>query len=294
MQKMQEIEQLANVQGLPTDRNTLNKLMALHPGLSNQMNSTHPIVGRGALSGPAQAALALNNYQNLLIRQNSMNSNPNSHQQEASSSMNNANQSPSSSFQGPVPLLPGSMSNSPMSGFPSPHIPSQQSQQAQQPHLLQTRSLSSNSLLQQSPQSSQGNQAMQQHQMIQQLLQEMSSNNSGGGLQQSFSGGQNPNGSSMARNGMGFGNNLSAAPASASNVSGNVGPVPSRSNSFKGGGGGSNSESTVAGGNNGFNQKSVDMPSNLPLQDDIVQDIANDFTENGFFNGDLDENIWKA
>lgn len=284
MQKMQEMEQLANVQGLPTDRNTLNRLMALHPGLNNQIGNNHNMVGRGALSGSAQAALALTSYQNLLMKQNSMNSNPHSHQQEASSSFNNSNQSPSSNLQGAAALIPGSMQNLPGSGFSSPHLPPQHHQQPQQ--LLQ-RSLSTTNMLQQSHlQNSQGNQALQQ-QMIQQLLQ--MSNNSG--MQQHSLAGPNAN---VARNGMGFGGNPPAASPSTANVSGNNGPAPSRSNSFKAA---SNSDS-AAGGNNGFNQRSPEMPQNLHLQDDIlVQDIAHDFTENGFLNGDFDDNMgygWKA
>lgn len=284
MQKMQEMEQLANVQGLPIDRNTLNKLMALHPGINNHMSNNPHMVSRGALSGSAQAALALTNYQNLLMRQNSMNSNSNSLQQEPASSFNNSSQSPSSNFQGPAAFVPGSMQNLPASGFSSPQIPPQQPQQ---------RTLSANNLLHQNhPQTPQGSQALQQ-QMIQQLLQEMSNNN-GGGVQQHSVAGQNGNGS-MARNGLGFGSNSSAAPAAAATVSGSVaGPAPSRSNSFKAA---SNSDSSTAGGNSGFNHKGSDLPQNLHLQEDIVPDIAHEFTENGFFNSDLDDNIgygWKA
>ncbi|XVF09805.1 hypothetical protein REPUB_Repub07fG0128300 [Reevesia pubescens] len=284
MQKMQEMEQLASVQGLPTDRNTLNKLMALHPGVNNPMDNNHHMIGRGSLSGSAQAALALSNYQNLLIRQNSMNSNPNSLHQEASSSFNNSNQSPSSNFRGPAALLPGSMQTLPVSGLSSPCLPAQQQQQQ--------RTLSANNLIQQNhPQSSQGNQALQQ-QMIQQLLHEMSNNNTG--VQQQSLSGQNGNVNS-GRNGVGFGSNTTAAAAAASNVSGSVGgPAPSRSNSFKAA---SNSDSSAAAGNNGFNQRAPDLPQNLHLQDDIISDIAPEFTENGFFNSELDDNMgygWKA
>lgn len=288
MQKMQEMEQLANVQGLPTDRNTLNKLMALHPGINNPMNNNHHMVGRGALGGSAQAALALSNYQNILMRQNSMNSNPNSVQQDASSSFNNSNQNPSTTFQGP-PFVPGSMQNLPISGFSNPHLP-QQPQQAQQ---LQQRSLSSNSLLQQNHlPSSQSNQALQQ-QMIQQLLH--MSNNSSGSVQQQPISGQNVNGNGT-RNGLSFGSNTSAAAPTSSNVSGGgAGPAPSRSNSFKAAA--SNSDSSAAGGNNGFNQRALDLPQNLHLQEDMVPDISHEFTENGFFNNDLDDTMgygWKA
>ncbi|XP_061359840.1 probable transcriptional regulator SLK2 isoform X2 [Gastrolobium bilobum] len=303
MQKMQEMEQVANVQGLPTDRNTLNKLMAMHPGLNSKINNNHNMGNRGAISGSAQAALALTNYQNLLMRQNSMNSNSGSVQREGSSSFNNANQSPSSTLQGAAgaaALIPGSMQNLPVSGFSSPHLQQhpqhqmqqqQQQQQQQQLQQLQQRSLSANSLLQQShSQGSQGNQALQQ-QMIQQLLHEMSNNS--GGVQPQSLGGPNANGS-MAKNGMTFGGQIPPVNGGTANVSGSNGPVPSRSNSFKAA---SNSDSSAAGGNNGFNQRTSDMQQNLHLPEDVIQDIAHDFADNGFFNSDLDDNMgfgWKA
>ncbi|KAJ6748027.1 LIM-DOMAIN BINDING PROTEIN/SEUSS-RELATED [Salix purpurea] len=296
LQKMQEMEQFASVQGLPTDRNgvqslptdrnTLNKLMALHPGANNHVNSNNQMAGRGALSGSAQAALALTNYQNLLMRQNSMNSNSCSLQQEAASPFSNSNQSPSSNFQGAANFIPGSMQNLSASGFSSPHLP-------QQPQQLQQRSLSSNSLLQQNlSRSSHGNQTLQP-QMIQQLLQEMSSN-SGGGVQQHSISGQSGN-DGVARNGPGFGSNRLAMAPTASAVSVSTGgPAPSRSNSFKAP---ANSDSSAAVGNSGFNQKVPDLSQNLHLQDVIVSDMAHELTENGFFNSDLDDNMgygWKA
>ncbi|GLT49000.1 hypothetical protein SLA2020_225860 [Shorea laevis] len=282
--QMPKIEPVANVQGLPTDQNTLNKLMALHPGVNNPMGNSHDMAGHGTLGGSAQAALALTSYHNLLMRQNSMSSNPSSLHQEASSSFNNSNQSPSSTLQGHASLLPRSL---PASGLSSPRLSAQQPQQQ-----LQQRSLSANNLIQQShPQVTQGNQALHQ-QMIQQLLQEMS-NNTGGVQQQSLSG-QNLNGS-VVRNGGGFGSSTSAPPAPPSNVQGSAsGPAPSRSNSFKAA---SNSESSAAGGNNGINQRAAEVPQSLHLQDDIVSDIAHEFTENGFFSSDLDDNMgycWKA
>lgn len=290
---MHEMEQLASVQGLPTDRNTLNKLIALHPALNSHISNSPHMVNRGALSGSAQAALALTNYQNLLMRQNSLNSNPSTLQQEGPSSFNSSNQSPSSTFQGPTTLIPGSMQNLPGSGYSSPHLPPQQQQQQQ-------CSLNSpNSMLQQNPGlPSQSSQALQQ-QMIQQMLQEMSNNCSPGMPQQSLSG-QNVNGS-MQRSGMGFGNNSAATTVASPNLSGSIGgPTLSKSNSFKGplnsdssagaGGGGGNS--------NGLNQKAPDMTHTMHMQEDMVQDIAREFTDNTFFNNDLDDNMssygWKA
>ncbi|XP_044467284.1 probable transcriptional regulator SLK2 isoform X2 [Mangifera indica] len=276
MQRTQEVEQLASAQSLPADRSTLNKLRALHPGINNNMSNNHHMVGRGALSGSTQAALALSTYQNLLMRQNSINSNSNSHQQEASSSFHNSNQSPSSSFQGPSVYMQGSLQNFPVSGLSSPRLP------PQQPHPLQQWSLNSNNMLQQNhSQPSLGNSALQQQQMIQQLLQEMSNNSGTGVPQQSHSGQAN---GIMGRTGLGFGGNSPAVTAATSNVSVGVAGPPSRSSSFKGP---SNSGSSAAGGggggNNGFNQRAQELPQNLHLQDDIVEDIAHEFTENGFF-----------
>ncbi|MBA0796051.1 hypothetical protein Gohar_006851, partial [Gossypium harknessii] len=276
----QEMEQLANAQGQPTDRNTLNQLMALHPGINNPMGSSNHIAGGGASSGSAQAALALTNHRNLLRRQNSINSRPNSHHQEASSSFNNSIHS-RSIFQGSVALLPGSMQSLPVSGLSSPSLA------AHQP------TASTNDLMKQNhPESSQDNQSLQQ-QMIHQLLHEMSNNNTGG-QQQSLSG-HNGTGSE-GRNGVCFGSNAPASAAATSNVSGGVaGPAPSQSNSFKAA---SNSDSSAAGGSNVFTRGILDLPQNhLHFQVDIVPDIAHEFTENGFFNSDLDDDQgygWKA
>ncbi|KAE8709706.1 transcriptional corepressor SEUSS-like isoform X6 [Hibiscus syriacus] len=76
---------LANAQGLPTDRNTLNKLMALHPGISNPLGSSQQ-----------QMLEEFDEFKPLI-------------NQEASSSFNNPNQSPSSIFQGPATVSSGSM-----------------------------------------------------------------------------------------------------------------------------------------------------------------------------------------
>lgn len=238
MQKMQEIEQLANVQGLPNDRNTLNKLMAMHPGMNGISN--HHVASRGPpINGSAQAALALTSYQNLLMRQNSINSNSSSHQQDPASTFNNPSPSPSSNFQSSATFV----QNIPSSSFSSPQISS--------PLQPQQRSSSANSLLLQQNNTSLGNPALQQ-QMIQQLLQEMSNN-----------GGQNGNNGSFGRNG--FKN-------------------PSSSDSTYAGGG----------GNSGFNQKVMDLPH---LNDDMVPDMAHGFSDNGFLNSDIDDNmsyVWKA
>ncbi|KAK4431527.1 putative transcriptional regulator SLK2 [Sesamum alatum] len=281
--QMQETEQQGGgPQGLPTDRNTLNKLMAMQSGLSSPMNNNNQqMVGRGPLTGSAQAALALTNYQNLLMRQNSMNSTHNSSlQQEASSPFSTSSQGPTTP--GPSGVLPGTLQNSPISGFSSGQT-------------LQQHSPSGNGLLQQNQSlPAQGSQALQQ-QMIQQMLQDMSNKNNGTAVphpQQSFSG-QNQGGGNISRDGLGF--RSTPATTAAGNGPGNaVGNPPSRSNSFKAA---SNGESPSPVGNMGFSQKTSDLQQNLHLPDDLVSDVAHEFTENGFFNNDLDDNMnfsWKA
>ncbi|XP_008467219.1 probable transcriptional regulator SLK3 isoform X2 [Cucumis melo] len=307
MQKMQEIEQVANAQGMPTDRNTLSRMVSLHPGLNNQMSSQNQLVGRGTLSGSAQAALALSNYQNLLMRQNSMNS-TSSHalQQETSSSFNTSNQSPSSSFHGTTAITSAPMQNLPSSGLSSPNLPQQQSQVQHQLH----QRPNTNNLLGQSTQGNSNNNQAMQHQMIQQLLQ--ISNNSGGGQQQQqlqpqqqqqlqpqqqpLSGSNTKVSVGGTYTGYGAGSS-SVTAAGTANASCSNTPAPSRSNSFKSASTGDVSAAAGARSSSGFNQRSADLPQNLQLDDDIIQDIAHDFTDNGFFNNDLDDNMcfaWKG
>lgn len=258
MQKMQEMEQMSSIPGLPSDRNTLNKLVSMNPGLTSPLNNNSHLmgVGRGSPSnGSPHAALAVSNYQNMLMRQNSMNSNS---QQEASSSFNNSNQN-GYPFQGSI----SGMSNS---------------------HLLQQRPMFQSQQNQQQG----GNQVMQQH-MIQQLLQDMS--NGGGGVgsapKPSISGQSAASGSMGGREGLRYG-------ISSSGTSPRPPAVPTRSNSFKGA---SRSDSSAGGGTNNIgvgNQKATttDLPQ---LCDDIVGDIASEFTGNGFFDNDeLESYNWKA
>ncbi|XP_055825227.1 probable transcriptional regulator SLK2 [Solanum dulcamara] len=314
-QNIQEMEQqVGNIQGLPTDRSALNKLMSLHPGLNNQISNNQHMSGRGALSGSAQAAFALSNFQNSLMRQNSMNSNTNPTQQDVSS-FNNSNHSQSSLLQGPNGTLPGTAQNLPGSGLSSTNL-----QQQQQ------RLLSSGLLSQNQSQSSQGSQAMQQ-QMIQQLLQDMNTNNGGSVVQQQCLSGQS-GGGSASREGLAFGNNGSIAAATSSHGPGSsVGPTPSRIYSFKSasncepsasaGNSGfsqkapdlpraysfksaSNCEPSSSAGNSGFSQKAPDLPPNMHVSDDdiITPEMVQEFAENGFLSSDLDNNMsypgWKG
>ncbi|KAL8127939.1 hypothetical protein AgCh_014753 [Apium graveolens] len=287
MQKMQELEQLASINGLPTDRGTLNKLVAQNPGLNNHINSNNQMVGRAALSGSPQAALA--NYQNMMMRQNSFNSNSNSNsnltQQEATSSLSNANQKASSSFQGPASVLSGTMQNPQASGFSNSYL--------LQPH---QRSPNVNGVLQQNHlQSPHNSQALQQ-QMIQRLLQDINGNNNTGGVppQQQPHAGKSAT-VSGGSDGHGYGSNMSMGLAAQVNsVATTNEPVPTRSNSFKGV---SNTDSSAAGGNNGSSQRASDLPQNLQLSDELAQDIAKEFSEHGLFS-DLEESMayggWKA
>jgi len=288
MQNMHGMEKLT-FQGLPTDRSALNKLTTQHPGLNSHISNNYQMVNRGVLSGTAQAAFP-SNFQNLLTRQNLMNSNSSSLQHEASSSFsfNNSSQNPSSQFQGP------SFHQQSTNGY----------DMLQQSHL----------------QPYQGNQTIKQ-QMMQQLLQDMNRNNNVGGMQNamragvsygsnassgvtsvagngggpipsvsnSFKAGSNSD-SSAAGGNNGFNptayqvsNSFKAASNSdSSTAGGNNGFNPTAnqaSNSFKAG---SNSDSSAAGGNNGFNPTAPDLPQNLPLSDEEID---------GFLNSDFDENL---
>ncbi|KAK1419435.1 hypothetical protein QVD17_28602 [Tagetes erecta] len=184
MQKMPEMEQMSS------------KLVSLNPGVNNSLVNNGQYMGNlGApLTGSAQAALALSNYQNMLMRQNLISNS----QQEASSSFIKSNQS-GYPFQGSASMAVGGFQQRPMF-------------QAHQNH-------------QQSPHS--GGHAMQQH-MIQQLLQDMSNGGGGGGcgLKLSVSG-QSAASGSMSREGLRYG-------ISSSVTSPLPPVVPTRSNSFKG------------------------------------------------------------
>ncbi|KAL9237281.1 hypothetical protein vseg_011851 [Gypsophila vaccaria] len=260
MQRMQGMEQFTSSPGLPTDRNTVAKLLTMQPGMGNHNND------RSALNGPTAAAFALTNYQNM--RDNSFIPNPNSLHQEASSSITNSYQTPQ--FQG---VVPGVLQNA---GFSNSQLVAQHQPQLQGArHHQPQRSPSSNGLPQcqlpgQANQPSAQGPSSQQH-MIQQFLQ-------AGGPQKSFSG-----------------ENMNAT--SGSNVPACGGPTLSKSNSFKAP---SNSDSSavVDGPNSGFNQKTPDVSQNhLQMTDDMVPDLPHDFAESDLFGSDFGDNLgysWKA
>lgn len=267
-QKMQDMDQHGSIQGLPNDRNAHNNLMATHPGLTNNQQGA----SRGAVNGSSQAALALTDYQNLLMRQSSMNSN--SVQQEASPSFIRSSPSSSSSFQGSGGVLQGNLMNLPLSGISNSHLQQQSLQ----------RLPSSSGLLQQNPQNSNGSQVQQQ--MMQQLLQDMNNNDNRNAVQQQSLSGQS---GSLSRDGLAYSSGIPMASATPNRLGNAAQCVPSRNNSFKAV---SNSEPSVGAGNAGYNHKVPGgVAQNLHLSDEMLQDI------HGFFNNEIDDNInygWKA
>ncbi|XP_073031115.1 LOW QUALITY PROTEIN: probable transcriptional regulator SLK2 [Primulina eburnea] len=229
-----------------------------------QMRSIQ-VVGQEALSSSAQATAALSNYPTLLTRQNSANSNRNYVNLEASSPFSTASQPRSSMIPTSSGILPRALQIPPVGGFSSCHLP------------------------QQVPQHSSGGNVLQQH-MIQQLLPDMSNKNSGGAVpQQSLSVHNNSGGNWNARE-----SRNSESPAAVSGPGNVVGQQPpSRSNSFKAT---ANGESSAPTGTFGFSQKPSDLPQNLHLSDELVNDIAHEYIENGFFSNDFDDSmnfIWK-
>ncbi|XP_042048905.1 probable transcriptional regulator SLK2 [Salvia splendens] len=258
--QMQEIH-MGGLQCLPTDQNTLNKLMALHPRLNS--NSSHAGSRGGALTGSAHGGLAMTNYQNLLMRQNSMNSANSVNQHDGSSPFNTSSQPPRAT-PGSSGALAGMFQNPQMGGFSGSQAPQQHQIKQSQPLF------------------SQNNQTLQ-HQMIQQFLHDMNKkNNEGAAMQQTYSI-QNP-GELGIRN----------SPATSAAWNAQAQP-PSRSNSVKAGS--FNSESMASVGHMGYGQKSAYIPESLHSSDEMVPDIAHQFIENGFFNNDLDESMnfsWKG
>lgn len=174
------MEQLANAaRGLPPDRNSLNKLMALrNSGINIPMNN---MSGQGSLPGSAQAAaFALTNYQTMLMKQSHLNSDPNNTtiQQEPL-----RNRSASPSYQGTSPLLPGFVQSPSVSGVSS-HL----SPQRQMPS--SSYNSSPQQYHQQPPSCGSSNQTLEQ-QMIHQIWQQMANSSGGSGQQQQSLSGQN-------------------------------------------------------------------------------------------------------
>lgn len=272
---MQETDQIGGLQGLPTDRNTLNKLIALHPGLNSQINNQHMGGRGGALTGSAHAALSMTNY-NLLMRQNSMKTNS-LNQHEGSSTSNTSNQ-PMSTTPGSSGAFPGMLQNT-IGGFSGSQAPQQQQLQLQPPN--------GNGLMKQSQSPlSQENQSLQ-HQMIQQFLHDMGKNNNGGAVMQQNSV-QNP-GNYISGGGLGIRNSAAGNGPGVAQAQ-----PPSRSNSFRTTS--VKSESPAPVGHMGFDQTASYLPESLHSSDEMLPDIAHQFIESGFFNNDLDESMnfsWK-
>ncbi|CAL9226814.1 unnamed protein product [Arabidopsis halleri] len=240
-QKMQEMEQFGNSGAMSGPAQAQMALSSgTMSGATTNSNSSNrnQIVGHGPMNGSAQAAAALTNYQSMLMRQNVMNHpNSNTGKQEEFSSQNQtpiSNQSPSSSSDQRQNLATGGLSSSP------------QMQQQQR-----TMNGAPNMLPQYHPhqlQSPHSHGNTREQQMLHQLLQEISKNGASVQQQQAFLG-QSGSNSNAERN----------TTASTSNISGG-GRVPSRNNSFK-----------------------AASDNNLPFSEDIsVSD--HDFSEDGFFN----------
>lgn len=254
LQKVQEFEQLAAIQGLSSNRNTCNKPVVQQQGLGNQQSNNNEMVSQGALRGSAEAALKFSHYQNQLARQNSMNSNSDS-QHEAISSSSNLNQIPSSS------VLGSSMQNLPVSSFSKPHLLQPQPQN----HF----------------QTSHRNQVMQQH-MIQQLLQNTNKGNTGSLPQQQCHSGQSASGSGGGdRPGLG----VSSSGVGTVDVYGSEGANGSATTTSDSHRGTPNSESSAAGN---F-QKAPDVGQNVQLSEEFVQEMMNEFAESGYFSSDLED-----
>lgn len=271
MQQIQEMDQLANTSNSPM----MNKLMGTHQGHRSGMVNDQTTMPGVTMGGSAQAAMAMTNYHNLLARQNSMASNPNSIQQEASSSFNNSNQGQSS-------LINAQMSSLPVGGFPNAHL---------------VRSFNNNNGVpqQQHLQASQSNQVLQQ-QLMQQMLQKMSQNRVATQLQQqqqqTFSG-QNENSINAAgRNKVEFQSNATSAPVrtrpSISASARSQSPTSSISNSQKS----APRKSTSNAGGVDSTPKPLDIPQNTAtMAEEDFPDIASELIGSGFFSQDFDSSM---
>lgn len=268
IQKMQEMEQLLNIQGMSADQNTVNKMMAMSPNLSSQL---HNCMGGGTMNTSVQTAAELSKYQNLQ-RRDSINMSSIAVQTDASCSSNGPNPSQALLFQCPASLDPASLPNATVNGLSSTHN--------QQPLLLQ----------QNQQQSSQANQHLLQ--CLIQLLQQDTSTN--GGIEQPLSE-KTPNGNTTEGvfgelNGTGslpvraagamveFGNKI---PSSSDYA---AGMTPCRANGFTTAAG----NSVMADGN-GFTV-TPDVSQNTHLGEE-VQDIPPEFSEDCSFNSELSDMV---
>lgn len=268
---MREMEQLSNTQGLSIDQTTLNKIMAMRPDLTSNLNND---LGNGAMNNCAEVVAALRNYQNLL-RQSSMNTRSNPLQTEASCSFDG----PSSSnlpFQGPVSPFSGSLPNATVNGLSS---------LSRQPsHLLQNNQ----------QQSSVANPHLQQH-VSPQMLQEMMSKDRG--IQQPLSR-QNANGNA-ADDSLTDVNGARSLPSKRAAVVAEVGSktvcppnnvastIPYRTNSFK-----TVANNSAVASNNGLRPDVLQNPHFAEL----VQDMPREFAENGVFDSEMGaiDFCWKS
>ena len=242
----------------------MNKIMAVHPSLNDHMmnasNNDNNLSGIRAGSGPHES-ISMNNYQSLL-RQNSVNSNPNSLQPDMScnygSGLSQLHQSAAVSFQNPAAAL---KNNAPINYLLSS---SHQRPPPQVPGNL--------------PPSQSNQQQQQQQQVIQQLLQEMMSSNRAAAPEEAFGGSATAfqgRGATGPMQNMSFSNG-----GTATNPIG--GMMMSRNSSFKS----ISSNPAPLGNGGGFGMRSTEV--NLP---DLVNEISREFGENGLLTGEAGADI---
>lgn len=174
MQKMQGMQMISGIQGIPNERNALSGLVAIQPGVNSSMNNNIQVGSQGPL--------ALSNYQSALMKQSMINSN--SRQDHSSSFINR------SPFQGqPLQNNNGKLLAD-YQRFPCGIFQVQQNQNQNQNHLHQ-------------PSSQVGGNQVIQHPLNQQVMKGMDDNNSGSGAKPSSSGqsGYEPTGSNSFKAG---------------------------------------------------------------------------------------------
>ncbi|XXG43256.1 hypothetical protein AAC387_Pa01g3332 [Persea americana] len=268
IQKMQEMEQLLNIQGVSADQKTVNKMMAVIPNLSSQL---HNCMGGGTMNTSVETAAELSKYQNLQ-RRDSINMSSIAVQTDASCSSNGPNPPQALLFQCPASLDLASLPNATVNGLSSAHN--------QQPHVLQ----------QNQQQSSPANQHLLQC-LIQLLQQDMGTN---GGIQQPLTE-KTPNGNTTEGvfgelNGTGslpmraagamveFGNKISSSSVYA------AGMTQCRANGFTTAAGNS-----VTADGNGFSITPA-VSQNTHLGEE-VQDIPPEFSEDWSFDSELSDMV---
>ncbi|KAL9253646.1 putative transcriptional regulator SLK2 [Drosera capensis] len=282
-QNLQEQEQMASAQGLPIDRNTLSKNIALHSSASNQLVAINNMDSQSSPGPSAAASVVLNNYPNKLMTPSGsshLTAPANSLHQEASLD----NSVPRHT--GNAPLRPVQHLRSRLS---TPSLP------VQQPLQHQYQTMLANSFTQQNQQSSQSlhpnNEALQK-QMIQQLQQDMSNNSNGAAAVQTKSLSVQHEGTSNSGSSDTRAANCETRTADTTNTTGRLAePALKKSSSFKAAQN-SGGSSAVGGKNTGSSHQTMtDLDPDIDITDiDITDEILN----SGYFDNDLEKFSLKA